>query len=475
MATFHEQIVEHARQNPEREALVDESLSISFGELPALIEKYQTCLQQLGLSPGSTVGLTIRQEIPHLLVSLALLKAQMHQVILASHETKHYRGGLVQRLNISHVLHLDDTFDPLAPKADQFQLTRHHGSAPPVSPRDPTIYSTTSGTTKGPRIIAATEQLLGVRADRRQSVLSQRVLMTLSVEHNLAKRRRLRSLYLGAPSLFYQNSGGGWADLADYLTRMRVTLLQISPLDAWTFANGAQPRARVQTPIVVGGARVPWTLRKSIQENLSDALYVLYGASECGAITVAGPGEHDERECVGKPQASVPVQITDGKGGVLPNREVGEIRVKAAGAIQSYYDDPAETAARFRDGWFYPGDMGVVAEDGQLIVQGRKDDMMMMNSINVYPSEIERIFEAHPGVSAAAAFPIKSRIHGDIPAVAVELRKGSAITENILMDYCRDRLGLRYPRKIFFVQDMPRDPMGKILKKELVALMRQVP
>jgi len=113
--------------------------------------------------------------------------------------------------------------------------------------------------------------------------------------------------------------------------------------------------------------------------------------------------------------------------------------------------------------------MACMTNEGQLIVQGRKDDMMIMNSINIYPAEIERAFEAHPEISAAAAFPIKSRVHGDIPAAAVELKKGSTLTETALMQYARNQLGIRYPRKVVILKDMPRNSAGKILKNEIIA------
>jgi acyl-CoA synthetase (AMP-forming)/AMP-acid ligase II len=469
MATFYEQLVKHARQIPQREALVDESLSIAFGDLPALVDKYQSCLLAAGLSPGSTVGLRIGLEIPHLLVTLALFKLPAHQVTLAGFETESYRHSLIERLKVSHLLAVEDAMDPLEPHASRFHLrTLGIPCAPSALPRAATIFSTTSGTTKGPRIIAGTEELLGERADRHQGIQSQRVLMTPSVEHNNAKRRRMRCLYVGSTSLFYQKPGGVWADLAGFVTKKEVSILQLSSLNAHNFAYSAKPGLRISHPIYIAGARISWAFRKAMQEKLSKALYVRYGASECGSITVAGPDQHDERETVGKPQAGVTVEITDGQGTLLPAGEIGEIRIKAPGTIASYYDDPAETAERFRDGWFYPGDMGSLNKDNELFIHGRKGDMLIMNSINIYPVEIERVLEAHPEVSAAAAFGVKSRLHGDIPAVALELSSGATVTENALMQYARDKLGIRYPRRIVILDKMPRDPTGKILKNEIM-------
>ena len=141
--------------------------------------------------------------------------------------------------------------------------------------------------------------------------------------------------------------------------------------------------------------------------------------------------------------------------------------MKAEGMIDGYYDDPIETAAKFRNDWFYPGDLGSLTKDGQLVVHGRADDMMILNGINIYPSEVERAFDAHPNVAASAAFPVKSRIHGEIPVVALELKLGSQITEAELLAYAREKLGMRGPRKIMLLDKLPRNALGKVLKTEL--------
>mgnify|MGYP005819328251 CR=1 FL=1 len=94
---------------------------------------------------------------------------------------------------------------------------------------------------------------------------------------------------------------------------------------------------------------------------------------------------------------------------------------------------------------------------------------MIMNGINIYPGEIERVFEAHPEIAAAAAFPVKSKIHGQIPVVAIEPAEGARLTERELLLYAKEKLGVRGPRKIVLVDVPPRNAMGKVLKTELAA------
>ena len=287
MATLYGQLTEHARLVPGREALVDDALSITFGDLPALIAQYQSCLLAAGLTPGATVGLSIKREIPHLLATLALFNTPAHQVTLASFDTDTYCDHLIERLNVSHVLRLGDAMDPLAPRASQFHLRKlDKPFARETVLRDATIYFTTSGTTIGPRIIATTEELLYARGVRHKNIRLQRVLMTPSIEYGVAKRRRMLSLCMGSTSLFYQRPGSRWQQLASFVSDREVTFLQLSPLDASIFVHDAKP---VDVPIYITGARIPWPLRKAIQRNLSRDFNLIYGASECGVIAMAEP------------------------------------------------------------------------------------------------------------------------------------------------------------------------------------------
>src|SRR6185295_15386762 len=148
MAGFYEHLVTHARQFPQRAGLDDGTARISFGDLPGLIERYQACLLAAGLTPGSTVGLTIRQEIAHLLVTLALFRLPAHQATLASFEPESYHHNLIERLNISHLLAIDDALDPAAPHAGRFQI-RTLDHTQPAALSKAKFYSSTSGTTKG--------------------------------------------------------------------------------------------------------------------------------------------------------------------------------------------------------------------------------------------------------------------------------------------------------------------------------------
>lgn len=195
-----------------------------------------------------------------------------------------------------------------------------------------------------------------------------------------------------------------------------------------------------------------------------------YATTETGAISMCLPSEHDADATCGMSLPGTEVEIVDGDGRQLPPGAIGEIRVKTRGMATGYLDNPEQTRDRFREGWFYPGDIGYLRSDGRVVVQGRKDDMINLNGINIFPADIERVLEQHPAVQAAAALPLKSVVHGQIPVAAVELVAGAHATAAELGEFARDRLALRAPRRILVMDALPRNNQGKILRRDIMGL-----
>lgn len=194
---------------------------------------------------------------------------------------------------------------------------------------------------------------------------------------------------------------------------------------------------------------------------MSKELHVAYATSDFGPIATAGPQHHHgEPNCVGVVHPGIQLQIVNDSGAILPAGERGHIRVKGKGMATGYLDDDEATARAFRDGWFYPGDVGRIGEGGLAYFEGRSDDMMNFASINVFPGEIERVVENFPGVAECAAFAVSSNRFGDIPVVAV-VRSG-AFDEREIIALARQHLGLRAPRKVLLVDTIPRNSAGKV-------------
>jgi acyl-CoA synthetase (AMP-forming)/AMP-acid ligase II len=222
-----------------------------------------------------------------------------------------------------------------------------------------------------------------------------------------------------------------------------------------------------------GGSAIPYSVRRNIEEKVTRNLYVRYAATECGAVSMAHPGDHDEAEAVGAILDGVELEIVDHLGKHLGIGETGQIRLRAAGMATHYLNSPVDSAKRFRDGWFYPGDVGRIREDGSLVIEGRSDDMIILNGLNIFPAEIERVLDRHPAVGCAAALGLPSVIHGQIPVAAVEMKKNVSTTSRALQRFTRAALGLKAPRRILVLESLPRNSQGKVVKRELLAFFRK--
>jgi len=203
---------------------------------------------------------------------------------------------------------------------------------------------------------------------------------------------------------------------------------------------------------------------------LTDNLWVLYATSEIGMISLASPQQHDSfPEGVGFPAAGVSVEIVGPDGEIVDSGEVGQIRIRKAGMAQGYIAEPA-SPSNFQDGWFYPRDLVSQSDGEPLIFHGRADDVIILNGINIFPSAIEDTLESHPDVQEAVAYPIKSRVHGEIPVAAVILKDGAKHRGvSPLVDLCRQTLGIRAPRQIIVVDQIPRNAAGKPLRRAFAA------
>jgi cyanophycin synthetase len=223
----------------------------------------------------------------------------------------------------------------------------------------------------------------------------------------------------------------------------------------------------------LGYSSVNEGLRKHIKSKLTKNLFIRYSTNEIGPISYTSlENVFSIPPSVGKPIEGVEVEIVDSEGKLKPAQSVGLIRMKSPGMVDGYLNDEDATKKAFIDGWFYPGDIGKLTEDGQLIHLGRSDDMMIMNGINIYPAQIENAMLKHDDVTEAIAFPLKHKIYQDLPVCAVVLRKDSETSQKELLEYAHDCLGSYQPQLVIILDKSPRNEQGKIIKKELQHLVK---
>jgi long-chain acyl-CoA synthetase len=175
---------------------------------------------------------------------------------------------------------------------------------------------------------------------------------------------------------------------------------------------------------------------------------------------------------VGQPLPGVDVRILDDADRVLPVGEVGEIGVRGPNVMLGYYRMAEETAHTLRGGWLHTGDVGRLDEDGYLYIVERKKDLIIRGGLNVYPREVEEVLYAHPGVAEAAVVGVPDPLMGEEACAFVVLRPGAAAAPEALIVFCQERLAkFKCPKQVRLVEALPKSPIGKILRKELRALL----
>jgi acyl-CoA synthetase (AMP-forming)/AMP-acid ligase II len=229
---------------------------------------------------------------------------------------------------------------------------------------------------------------------------------------------------------------------------------------------------RVRTA-VTGAAAIPPTLIRDLFDVVGiRRVFTAYGLTEAtGVCTLTAADDPVEiiAQTSGRPIPGVEVRIGDAAGEPRPPGERGEICIRGLNVMAGYLDDPAATAEAIRDGWLHTGDVGTFDEHGCLRIVDRLNDMIVVGGLNAYPAEIERVLMEHPGVAQAAVVGMPDERLGEVPAAFVVAR-GGALTDENLDRFCRQRLAnFKVPRRFVFLDALPLNASGKVLKPELRA------
>lgn len=445
-------------------ALMRGDVTMSYAVLADRIRGVAAALGARGIGAGHVVGVSIEDEIEHMVATLAVLTVGASQVTLAVFDPEPLRAKIASIASVTHILATDDAFAlPGLPFTAWAEIGR---GAPPTALADTggAILLRTSGTTGGIKMIALDDRRLALQArDASEGYRQSRQLRVVSVEHNVAKRHALYILWAGGTVVFRLPRSAS-IDL-DYCAEMGVTILEMGYVQGVSLLSARRP-APPSLEVRLSGSTIPASLRRGIRERLGCAVTVRYGATECGSTTQTRP-DPDEDETVGRLLPNVDLQIVDEAGTPLPPGEFGEIRLKTPGMADGYIGAPEDTAQRFRDGWFWPGDMGRRLPGGHVVVSGRRDDMIIMSSINIFPAEIEAVLNTHPAVRNSLALGLPSPTFGHIPVAAVELHQGAQVSERDLQAFARGILALRTPRRIMILDQLPRDAIGKLRRRDV--------
>jgi long-chain acyl-CoA synthetase len=227
--------------------------------------------------------------------------------------------------------------------------------------------------------------------------------------------------------------------------------------------------------VIVTGEAFPVDLKRRLIELLPQvSLHSFFAMTEVGSVSSL---EHEEQfthpTSVGRPTPGVEVKLVDDKGLQVSVGDAGEMLVRAGPpgrftTMRGYYNRPQETAATIVNGWVHTGDMARFDADGYLYIVDRKKDMVLSGGFNIYTKEVEQALLEHPAVQDAAVVGVPDEIFGEAVVAFIETQPGQTITKADLAEHTKSRIAsYKKPKHVFFVDSLPRNPLGKILKNEL--------
>ncbi len=219
---------------------------------------------------------------------------------------------------------------------------------------------------------------------------------------------------------------------------------------------------------ISGGEPLPLVIAEAFKNRFSVDIYEGYGQTEAApVITLNVPGAR-KLGTVGRALPNVEVAIWNDRGEVLPVDEVGEVMVQGANVMEGYHNLPAETAKTITNGWLHTGDLGKIDADGFVSITGRKKELIISAGENIYPREIEEVLVRHASVKEVAVIGVFDEIRGEVPKAFVIAEEGAPLDERELRSFCREHVAkYKVPKVIEIVDDLPRTPSGKVLKRLL--------
>lgn len=488
-------ISRHAEARPRSAAVIENGRTWTYPEFDRAIGRAANWFRRQGLGAGDVVGVSMGDSALHLVVSYGLARMGAVQLALPQRESLTVRRGLARRFGALGVVS-DGGQSPLPGLAwypaqpawleDKADKANHANGADDgvraAGGQAPWKIVLSSGTTGPPKAVLQTHAMhvawRELFAGAAPIPPDDRLLVILGMDFYIGLRQCMELHWAGAAVVLEPRLDTAHRCF-DAIKRCAITHLHLMPVHVTQLLQGLPAAGPPHLPglrvLRTGATVVPQRLRDDVKRRLTRNLLVTYGTNDVGSsLALAGPDVLERFPgSVGFPPRGVDLQIVDAAGAVLPAEETGLIRVRAPEMPRGYIDNAAASAAAFRDGWYYPGDLGALRAGGALYLKGRSDDLMSYDGVKIYPSEIEAALLEHPAVAEAAAFPLNSSRHVHVPAVAVVLRRETEVAD--LKSWAEEQLGTHAPRFIEVLPALPRNALGKVLKRDLAdALERRL-
>ncbi len=488
-----------AHYYPHRNAFVIAGRAVTYLELNRRVNRLANGLLSLGLNKGDRVGLLFHNSWAYLESYLALYKTGLVWVRLNSR----LHPSEIKRMwddSGARVLIHGPGFLEIAEKIGA-QSVIHEGKGPGLayeeflqkgSEKEPDVVVKaedlsdlwyTSGTTGAPKgimlthrnILTCTQFLLCDVYD----IGPDDKLLTVGALSHAGSVRILPFMVRGGTNYLHTHFDPGRA--LKEIQDSRITDVSTVPTILIGLMDSPdRPRYDLSSlkRITYAGAPMPVERIKEAVNLFGPVLDQSYGQAE-SIITIThlprqehvldgDPGREKRLASAGREYPGVRVKVVDDQDHFLPPGEAGEVVTRSDLVMQGYWKQPDKTEEALRGGWLHTGDIGYLDEEGYLFLIDRKHDKIITGGLNVYPREVEEVLAAHPGVAQVIVFGMEDPYWGEVITAAVIPRKGADVSVEALLNFSKDKLSsYKRPKKIFLVEDLPKNLFGKVVRKEL--------
>jgi long-chain acyl-CoA synthetase len=489
-----ENLCASARRDPGHAALKLDGEVRSYAALDEASARVTTMLRERGVAPGDRVALMLPNVPEFAIVYYGVLRAGAAVLPV---------NVLFKRREVAFLLEDSEAealvaWDGCAEEAEQGAAASgtdcllvgpgaFEASPAGVSPlaevagRDPSdtaVILYTSGTTGTPKGAELTHGNLARNAEVSRQLFGigpQSVILgSLPLFHSFGQTCTLNATLLagGTVTLLPRFDAGRALEIVE---RDRVTIFMGVPTMYNALLNHPE-RERFDVSslevCVSGGASLPVELLHGFEEAFDCTILEGYGLSETSPVASFNhPGAVRKPGSIGTPVDGVELKLAGPDGDDVPPGEVGEILIRGHNVMKGYWRKPEATAAAISaDGWFASGDLARMDEDGYFFIVDRKKDLIIRGGYNVYPREIEEILYSHPAVREVAVVGVPHPELGEEIGAAVALKPGAEATVEELRDFVKEQIAAyKYPRLVWFVDELPKTATGKILKREILA------
>lgn len=507
----HLALMFHAAAHPDKEAVVEYGehgvRRLTWGELDATINRLAGALVARGVKGGGRVALMLPNGVEYLIAQQALARIGGTAVQIGYRskpaEIAYILDNAEPKATLLHASFIDAMREaraqaggkggPMVVVGGEGTITEGDAtdwdralaaSSPEVPAREQTrggdgggVIVYTSGTTGKPKGANRSWKKTGFEsvADMILQVgmtAEDRHLVVCPLYHSAAPAFVAIMASLGATIVLMNHFEPEGA--LDIIQRERITctlmvptmLIRMTNLPKATLAKYDTSSLRW---VMSGAAPLSTDAARRFMEQFGPVLWNFYGATETGLVTLAGPHDHVTRPgTIGKMMRGNEIRLLDEQGNEVRPGEIGELYARNSTLISGYHKNDEATKSSLREGFFSVGDMGRLDADGYYYLESRKHDMVISGGVNIYPREIEDHLNTHPAILEVAVIGVPDPEWGETLAAFVVLRNGESINATEVMEYCRTHLAdFKRPRRVTFLPELPRNPTGKILKREL--------